>query len=310
VIWFLTGYFLYGAAAVCAVGMAYKIIALWRMPRHLRWDLYPIPRQAAEGSKYEQVDFAQLPNVANHWSEWDFMLREILLFKKVWAGRRDLWPGTFLLHAGLYGGIVLVGLLAAEAIVEICLDPLLASVVLTLAFLHRTLAFVAPAVCGAGFLGAIYLAGLRLADRGLRDLSDPVTFFNLALLAALFAAGLWATVAADPGLVEARSHLVSLFRGRPGVVAAPSLAAAMVLAGLFAAYLPFSRMFHFGAKYFFYHEVLWDDELMRADSRLEKEMDARLEARLTWSAAHLRQNQSWREQLSPADGTKGQSHGQ
>jgi nitrate reductase gamma subunit len=310
VIWLLTGYFLYGAAALCAAGMAYKIIALWRMPRHLRWDLYPIPRQAAEGSKYEQVDFAQLPHVANYWSEWDFMLREILLFKKVWAGRRDLWPGTFLLHAGLYGGIVLVGLLAAGAIVEICLPPLPASLVLTLAFLHQAIVFIGPAVCAAGLLGAIYLAGLRLADRGLRDLSDPVAFFNLALLAALFAAGLWAALAADPGLVQARLHLVSLFRGRPGVVTSPSLATAMVLAGLFAAYLPFSRMFHFGAKYFFYHEVLWDDELMSGDSRLEKEIAARLGAPLTWSAAHLRQNQSWRDQLSSADGTKGQSHGQ
>ena len=46
-------------------------------------------------------------------------------------------------------------------------------------------------------------------------------------------------------MVQARLHLVSLFRGRPGVVASPSLAAAMVLAGLFAAYLPFGRMFHF-----------------------------------------------------------------
>ena len=161
---------------------------------------------------------------------------------------------------------------------EICLAPLPASPVLTLALLHQSIVFIGPAVCTAGLLGAIYLAGLRLADRGLRDLSDPVAFFNLALLAALFAAGLWAALA-DPGLVEARLHLVSLFRGRPGVVTSPSLAAAMVLAGLFAAYLPFSRMFHFAAKYFTYHQVLWDDESdERQGSRMESDFAGYLQA--------------------------------
>ncbi len=60
------------------------------------------------------------------------------------------------------------------------------------------------ASCGLG--GTLYLLGLRLCDRGLRDMSDSVTFFNLNLLAAVFGSGLWAW-GSDPNFVAARLHL-------------------------------------------------------------------------------------------------------
>jgi hypothetical protein len=144
-------------------------------------------------------------------------------------------------------------------------------------------------------------------DRGLRDMSDRITFFNLILLAALFGSGLmaWAT---DSGFVQAQSHLVSLFRGRPAVVESPALALALVLGGLFVAYLPFSRMFHPAAKYFFYHAILWDDEPMRRGGLMEQDIAACLNGRVTWSAAHVRQNESWRGQLGGAENTKGATH--
>lgn len=290
-IWFLTGPFLYLAAAVFAVGASWKVVSLARLPRHLRWELYPIPRLGAAGSKYEKVDFAALPRHSSRVRELFFVAQEVLLLKKVYAARRDLWLGTWLLHMGLYLGIALLGVLA--------IAPRLPAAAVSVVGLASLL---------CGMAGVAYLLGLRLYDRGLRDMSDPVTFFNLALLAALFGSGLWAW-RADPGFVAARAHLVSLLRGQPAAVASPGLASALVLGALFAAYLPFSRMFHAAAKYFFYHAILWDDEPMQPGSRMEREMSGYLHDRLTWRAAHIRPNLRWHEQLDGNPDEKGASHG-
>jgi nitrate reductase gamma subunit len=73
-----------------------------------------------------------------------------------------------------------------------------------------------------------------------------------------------------------------------GSAALPGLLAAHVLVALaFLAYLPFSQMMHFVAKYFTYHQVRWDDEPMVAGSRLEKEVLELLKQPVTWSAPHL-----------------------
>ena len=93
-----------------------------------------------------------------------------------------------------------------------------------------------------------------------------------------------------------------------GPVASPSLASALVLLGIFLIYLPFSRMFHAAAKYFFYHAILWDDEPMRPGSPMERDVAACLGDRVTWSAAHIRQNMKWCEQLGEPASEKGTKH--
>jgi len=292
--WFLTGPFLYAAAAILAVGSAVKIVALARLPRHVRWELYPLPRLGKAGSKYQKVNFADQPPHHERLPEIAFMAGEILLFRKAYAGRRDLWFGSLLLHAGLYLGIALLALLAAGAILSLMAAEGLSAVVI----LDRLAAAIAPLAMAAGLAGAVYLVALRLVDGGLRAMSDTVTFFNLIFLATLFGVGLAAWSLSDVAAAQARSHLASLLRGRPADVEGGWLAAAMVLFGLFAAYLPFSRMFHFAAKYFFYHQVLWDNEAMIAGSRMERGVAASLEYHPSWSAEHVRRGASWREQVS------------
>jgi nitrate reductase gamma subunit len=303
-IWFLTGPLLYVAAAVFAVAGALRLLALVRLPRHLRWELYPIPRLGRAGSKYQQVDFATRPRHGSRWREIGFMAQEILALKKVLAGRRDLWLGSWLLHAGLYLGIIFLGLLGAGAACVLWqqadgLGPGLLR--------GATVVAGAGAAC-AGLAGAAYLFALRLIDRGLRDMSDPITYFNLLLLAALFGTGVWSWLT-DPGFDAARSHVASLLCGRPAVVPSAPLALALVLTGLFAAYLPFSRMFHGPVKYFFYHAILWDEAPMRPGSPMEQDVAGLLSQRVTWSAAHVRPNASWREQVADDDREEGTTHG-
>lgn len=235
-----------------------------------------------------------------------YMAQEILLLKKVLLARRDLWIGSLLLHAGLYLGIVFLGLLTAGAAWS-AMHASRAAGSWGFGVLAQATAWAGAVSACCGLAGSVYLLLLRLANRGLRDLSDNITFLNLVLLGGLFGAGMWAW-RADPGFDGAREHLVSLLHGAPAPVASPSLASALVLLGIFFIYLPFSRMFHAAAKYFFYHAILWDDEPMRPGSPMERDVAACLGDRVTWSAAHIRQNMKWREQLGEPVSEKGAKH--
>jgi hypothetical protein len=61
----------------------------------------------------------------------------------------------------------------------------------------------------------------------------------------------------------------------------------LLFACLFLAYLPFSQMMHFVAKYFTYHQVRWDDKPLVIGGRVEKEVVGLLGQAVTWSGPHL-----------------------
>jgi hypothetical protein len=61
-----------------------------------------------------------------------------------------------------------------------------------------------------------------------------------------------------------------------------------VCAFIFLAYLPFTQMMHFVAKYFTYHEVRWDDEPVEAGSKLDRELKKLLGQSPTWAGPHVR----------------------
>lgn len=259
--WFVTGPLVGAAALVFLAGAAWRIAALLRMPPHLRWDLYPIPRRGPEGSKYQQANLAGRHPRDHRLAEALFMAEEIFLLRKVFAQRKALWIGSMLLHAGLYAAIGwAVLLLVPQAAGPASWLGLVATV--------------------AGLAGAVWLFVLRLADRNLRVVSDVVSYLNLALLGAMFAAGLAAFVSS-------------------GSVHAASRTAAIALAALFVAYLPYGRMFHAPIKFFTYHEVFWDDERIASGGRLEKRIAARLGDATAWSAAHLRAGATWSELAAP-----------
>lgn len=307
--WFLTGPFLYAAVAVCLGGSAYRIAGWLRLPRHLRWEIYPIPHLGAEGSKYQQVDFGKLPGRRHRGAEIAFVLQEILFLKKVFLRQRKLWPGSFLLHLGLYLGVVFCGLLAAEALLALLGGGLPGEPELRLVgVFHRATVVIGGGGLTAALAGAILLLDRRLRDQGLRDMSDTVTFFNLGLLLAVFGSALLAWLTADPSFAQLKAHVLSLLRGEPAVVASPAITLALFFGGLFLIYLPFSRMFHFAAKYFTYHEVLWDDESMRQGSRMESDFAGYLQRPVAWSAQHVRFQAAWLDQVSLED-DEGEPHG-
>jgi hypothetical protein len=76
--------------------------------------------------------------------------------------------------------------------------------------------------------------------------------------------------------------------------APPLVVTQITLSALILFYLPFTRMVHFFAKYFLYHDVRWDDRPVRGGSRMERRLRGALDFGVTWSAAHVGAGRPWR----------------
>ena len=74
-----------------------------------------------------------------------------------------------------------------------------------------------------------------------------------------------------------------------------SLAVAVVLGALLVAYIPLSRMAHFVAKYFLYHDVRWSDEANERGSAIEGKIKQAFGYRVEWNAPHIQTGKSWGE---------------
>jgi nitrate reductase gamma subunit len=275
----------YVLLAVFVVGFVVRSVRLARLPVHLRWELAPIPHEKGKGqyggSYLEEVDWWTKPREKSLVAEVRYMLLEIVFLKAVWEHNRRLWWFSFPFHFGLYlliGAALLLGVVALGGLAGVgAVDaPALRSL--------TTVGVWAGYALGA--VGAVGLLAKRLFDPRLRDFTPPATLLNLALLLAVFATGLGVLAMADYGEAM-RAALTSLATARPAAV--PGIAVAHVgVTLLFLAYLPYTPMMHFVAKYFTYHDVRWNDEPMERGSRMEREVEQLLAQPVSWAAPHLR----------------------
>jgi nitrate reductase gamma subunit len=65
------------------------------------------------------------------------------------------------------------------------------------------------------------------------------------------------------------------------------MAVHLALGLVFLAYLPFTQMMHFVAKYFTYHEVRWNDEPLVVGGKLERKVKKLLNQPVTWAGPHV-----------------------
>ena len=275
----------YVLLAVFVVGFVVRSVRLARLPVHLRWELAPIPHEKGKGqyggSYLEELDWWTKPREKSLVAEVRYMLLEIVFLKAVWEHNRRLWWFSFPFHFGLYlliGAALLLGVVALGGLAGVgAVDaPALRSL--------TTVGVWAGYALGA--VGAVGLLAKRLSDPRLRDFTPPATLLNLALLLAVFATGLGVLAMADYGEAM-RAALTSLATARPAAV--PGIAVAHVgVTLLFLAYLPYTPMMHFVAKYFTYHDVRWNDEPMERGSRMEREVEQLLAQPVSWAAPHLR----------------------
>lgn len=274
------------AAVTFVAGCAWRAWRYARAPIHLRWDLYPVAheapvRRAYGGSHLEEREYWSKPPHRSLAGEFAVMFEEALLLRGVWRNNRRVFSGSLPFHWGLYL------LVAASTLLAFLAVGLEAAWVLRLA---RAAAW-AGGVLLAG--GALRLLVLRSIDPGLRRYSAPTDRLNLAAFATLGA--LTAIIAATDGGMNEVVRSVRLLLAWRAPAAAPLLAAQMLLSGLILAYLPFTRMVHFFAKYFLYHDVRWDDRPVTPGSAMEKRLRAALDYGVSWSADHVGPGRSWGE---------------
>ena len=276
----------YGSVAVFAVAFVLRCLRIWRMPVHLRWELAPVPKEKGRGryggSYLEEYEWWKAPRKESHAAELAYMLREVLFLKALWEHNRRLWWFSFPFHLGLYllaaaAGLALLRGAAAVAGVE---GP-------GWGVMATGFPLLAGTAYGRGAFGARALLASRLLDPKLRLITTPVALLNLLLLSALFATGGAAILSAGDFPGDVLAFAGALLAARPPAAVPGGLALHFVVALVFLAYLPFSQMMHFVAKYFTYHQVRWEDRPLAAGSPMERELGTMLRQSPTWAAPHL-----------------------
>lgn len=302
---------IYLGVLIFALGTVLRAVQYARTPYHLRWELYPVPheeaRRAAHGGSYfETLDWWSKPTHFSLWGEVKAMVPEMLFLKGLREFNRSLWFRSFPFHFGLYLTFGTIVLLTAQAVFAILVPhALTGGAAVFLSTFCRSVGWLGATLTIAG---AAMLLWRRISDENLRIYTTAGDVFNLLFF--IFAFGIvlagyefrGATFAGLPafarGLLTFDTHLKV-----PGL-----LSLGMVLGALLLAYIPFTHMSHFVAKYFTYHSVRWDDAANLHDTRLQRRLAEYLTLRPTWAAAHVQANgtKTWADIASsnPTQGVK------
>jgi nitrate reductase gamma subunit len=301
----------YISTLVFVVGVIYKGVRLARMPLHLRWDLYPIPhegggRGAYGGSYFEEVDWWTKPaNIAIS-NEIKEAAKEILFIQSMYHNNRPLWMFSFPFHFGLYLSIAFVALIYIGAILGLLGTAVTveSTSFIGRAVYHLTWVFGLSGAVLAG-LGAVGLFFSRIFRRELRRTSVWTDYFNVALLAAVFATTLWTWATVDPTFAATRAFAAGLIAFKPVPAMEPIAYVHYMLAALFLLWLPFTHMTHFVGKYFTYHKVRWEDHPNLQGSKMERAVVEALGYKIKWSAPHIKSGGSWAEAATDAGSDEG-----
>jgi nitrate reductase gamma subunit len=280
----------YGAVLVFVVAVVARLVRIWSLPVHLRWELYPVAHEqnaAYGGSFFEHLDWWRRPRSKRHLGELKVMVPEILFLAAVREHNRSLWARTFPFHLGLY--------LSAGLLVLVLLGGILQAAGVTVgaaagfggAAVHWLTVGVGYAGAGLCLVGALALLVRRLTDPVLRAHSAPADLGNLVAFAAAAGVALLAFGVADRDLTLTRGFAQRVVTLSPAGEVPPLLAAAIVLSSAMVAYVPTTHMAHFFTKWFMYHDIRWNDEVNTVGSGLEKRIQAQLAYKVDWAAPHI-----------------------
>ena len=282
----------------------WRVIKYRAIPLHLRWELYPVPRETKRpwgGSYHEDVDWRNTPRRRGWLGEMKTFAGEILLFRLYFLQNRKYWFSVYPFHIGFFSFLGWLFWLLAGAALSLAGVAVSAS---SLNIVGRIVSYL-TVFCGAvgsvlGTVGCLSLLARRILDKELRMYSAPLGYFNLAFIAATFLSSLvgWAFV--DPTFAGLREFMKSPFMPAGGAALVPALHLNVILISLFLMYMPFTSMRHAVAKYFTFHKVRWDDEPNIVGSRIEKKVIAQLNVATTWSAPHIQTGKTWADVCSPA----------
>lgn len=278
------------AAVVFVTGCAVRIVMYAKTPLHLRWELYPVPhegpgRAGYGGSRFEESDWWTKPSRINLAGEVRAMVPEILFLKGLYEFNRGLWLRSFPFHTGIYLLAGSLGLIGAGAVLSLVVPA--AEIAACLTAIRWVYSAAGSLGLFLGIVGALGLLVRRLTDENLKNYSVPADFFNLLFFLATFGivSAAWLTEpSSGPDMLAVARGVLTL---DPTLRVSGLLAAGLILAAVLVAYIPFTHMSHFIAKYFTYHSVRWDDIPNAEGGKFASRLAECLAYRPTWAAAHI-----------------------
>lgn len=273
--------------------IVYRFAKFNSMPLHLRWELYPLPLEPKHhygGSYMEELDYAQKPRHHVRTSGLVDMASEVFLLYKVKAyNKHGIWPFSFSMHWGIYLLFLWIILMLVERIFSwVALSPV-------------------TNVCGviALILGAFGSLGILLKRIGNEELSlytAPVDYFNLVFMFAIFGTGIIALLTVPSFFTEVRGYIAGVLSFKAPAAVPVWVGIHLLLFELFLIYMPFSKLFHYVAKYFTIDKVFWDDILNIKGSAIDNKIASQLSGRITWAAPHVVPGKTWVEEVQIVDG--------
>ncbi|MCX5909079.1 MAG: respiratory nitrate reductase subunit gamma, partial [Deltaproteobacteria bacterium] len=185
---FLFTYFCF-VVFVAAVGV--QVYMQWRLPLHLRWELYPVKHERGKKAEYggsymEEVDWWKKDRKRSLLNEVKYMIPEILLLRGLWLENRKLWQISFPFHFGLYammGTFALLLLGAIGMIFGASIVPGKGGMSALIYYLTILLGFIGLTM---GTIGAAGLLYRRFTDPALRNYSTAEDYFNLLFILVFF----------------------------------------------------------------------------------------------------------------------------
>lgn len=269
------------------LGCLYKAVRYFRMPMHVRWELYPVAHEKGKvaygGSYFEELDWWTKPRETSIAGEVKTIAEEVLTLKAVRENNRSLWLPSLLFHYGLYMLFLLgVGLLGGAV------GQLLGSPGTRWLAGGKFLSIWGCVGLALATAGCVMLLVRRLGDRALRNASTPADLLHLFMLLAVFVASWGSWLWADRQYAVAAGFVKGLVTFRPAGGEPTWFAAQTLLLAVFLVYLPWSHMTHMFAKYFTWHSVRWDDAPNLAGEAYRAQALKLLMLPVSWSAPHIK----------------------
>ena len=284
--------FSFGAIFIFLVTVIYRLMAISRLPVHLRWELAPIPHERGKGkyggSYLEEYEWWRKPRRRSRLAPIIYMLQEIFFMRGIWKNNRPLWPFSSLLHAGIYLCVITLFLHIINGLFIITGVP-----ISILNVFQDITSVLALAGYLAGGLGALSLILKRRLDINYRTFTTLPMYFRLVFLVAVFGSGIWAWFESGNFAAAMSSFVKNLFTLNNSATVTVPLSVHIIISLLFIVYLPFTGMLHFIAKYFTYHAVRWNDEPI--DKKMDEKLQELINQAADWSAPHAGSGKSWAE---------------
>jgi nitrate reductase gamma subunit len=276
-----------------------KIIKIAVMPRHLRWELYPVVHEKGYkygGAYFEKLDWWKMPNKRNVARSIAFKIRDYIVFPGYFRHNKVYWLGLYCWHMGFYAIVCFHILCFFSAIIilntSISISAESADMWGLLFYYSSLIIAVVSFILGS--LGSIILLIKRLTDNGLNNYATISNFFNYLFFLLVFISGFISWHYADHTFSAYREFWMNLVYLKYHMVE-PLIYIHIILFSLFLIYLPFTRSIHYITKIFAFFGVLWDDVSILGQRGVQRDIRKSMNKQVSWSAQHIHRAKTWVE---------------